>query len=256
MKITTTFPILFFSLFYHFTLYAQSGRNIQYNCTYATLFNLDFDRGNDMREFDGKLIIRNEKSFFYMLATKNTYQKEDDDQNITVKIDSLFKVVKNETEDFLFFSDILFSKKEAFYKDSLHKMKWELSKERKFIDSIECFKAITFFRGRSYTAWFAPGIPITNGPWKMGGLPGLVVELYDEKKDIYFVLKEVVKTDDNSGKDKIPNINSHLLYADYLETGKKFIKKFTDAMKTQEVGCLTCQTKSKVKFYFWETVFE
>jgi len=256
MKNTVICSILFLTFFSSSNLYAQMEQNVNYNCTYATLFNLDFDRGKDIREFESKLTIRNDKSFFYMLATKNTYEKEDDDKNITVKVDSIFKVVKNEKDGFLYFSDILFNKKEVFYKDSLQKMKWKISKEKKLIDSIQCVKAIASFGGRSYTAWFAPSIPIANGPWKMGGLPGLIVELYDEKKDIYFILKEVLKVDYTGGKEKVPTINSKLLYSDYLETGKKFIKKFTDVAKIKDVGCLTCESASKIKFYFWENVFE
>ncbi|MDL2257346.1 GLPGLI family protein [Bacteroidales bacterium OttesenSCG-928-I14] len=35
-------------------------------------------------------------------------------------------------------------------------------------------------------AWFAPGIPIPNGPWKFGGLPGLILKLYDTDENFIF----------------------------------------------------------------------
>jgi len=42
-----------------------------------------------------------------------------------------------------------------------------------------CRKAVCSFRGRVIEAWFSPDIPINNGPWKFGGLPGLILKLYD-----------------------------------------------------------------------------
>ena len=42
-----------------------------------------------------------------------------------------------------------------------------------------CQKATCHWRGRDYVAWFAPDIPIRRGPWKFGGLPGLIMKIHD-----------------------------------------------------------------------------
>ncbi len=42
-----------------------------------------------------------------------------------------------------------------------------------------CQKATCRWRGRDYVAWFAPDIPIRRGPWKFGGLPGLIMKIHD-----------------------------------------------------------------------------
>ena len=41
---------------------------------------------------------------------------------------------------------------------------------------MECHKATTKFRGRVWEVWFTEEIPISLGPWKLGGLPGLILK--------------------------------------------------------------------------------
>ncbi|MEQ1799963.1 MAG: GLPGLI family protein [Lacibacter sp.] len=79
------------------------------------------------------------------------------------------------------------------FSDSLHNMQWVLNEKVKKIDSFVCSQATCFFRGRSYTAWYTPEIPVSNGPWKFGGLPGLILEVYDSAKVVYWRVVSVIK---------------------------------------------------------------
>ncbi len=63
---------------------------------------------------------------------------------------------------------------------------WTISDETKDIKGYTCQKATTLFRGRNYEAWFCPQLAYSNGPWKLGGLPGLILEAYDVNKDVTF----------------------------------------------------------------------
>jgi len=38
-----------------------------------------------------------------------------------------------------------------------------------------CTMATTHFRGRDWKVWFSEEIPLPLGPWKLGGLPGLIL---------------------------------------------------------------------------------
>ncbi|RNC67102.1 GLPGLI family protein [Proteiniphilum sp. X52] len=64
--------------------------------------------------------------------------------------------------------------------------KWEISDDTLTVVGYLCQKAACQFRGRNYTAWFATEIPIGNGPWKFGGLPGLILKVYDEERQFVF----------------------------------------------------------------------
>lgn len=66
---------------------------------------------------------------------------------------------------------------------------WELHNDFKVIAGFNCQKAITAFRGRTFIAWFTPKIPVSTGPWKLNGLPGIILEAYDEEKKVNFLFK-------------------------------------------------------------------
>ena len=41
---------------------------------------------------------------------------------------------------------------------------------------MECKKATTNFRGRYWEVWYAEELPISQGPWKLCGLPGMILK--------------------------------------------------------------------------------
>ena len=63
-------------------------------------------------------------------------------------------------------------------------MKWKILDEEKKINNYLCKKAQITFRGRTYTAWYTEKIPISSGPWKFNGLPGLILSISD-KEGVY-----------------------------------------------------------------------
>lgn len=67
------------------------------------------------------------------------------------------------------------------YTESYPSMSWSLSTDTATICDYLCQKATCRWRGRNYVAWFSPQLPIKLGPWKFGGLPGLILKIYDTK---------------------------------------------------------------------------
>lgn len=68
--------------------------------------------------------------------------------------------------------------------DSISDLRWNIEAEHKEILGYRCIKAVTVFRGRKYTVWFAPDIPTTVFPWKLNGTPGLILEFADDQNFI------------------------------------------------------------------------
>ena len=67
------------------------------------------------------------------------------------------------------------------YTEPWPSMQWTLKDEKQTICGYQCQKATCHWRGRDYVAWFTSAIPLKSGPWKFGGLPGLIMKIYDTK---------------------------------------------------------------------------
>lgn len=76
---------------------------------------------------------------------------------------------------------------EGYYDESYPDQQWTLLSDTAIISGYHCQKATCSFHGRSFEAWFTSEIPIRLGPWKFGGLPGLIIKVYDS--DNYYIFE-------------------------------------------------------------------
>lgn len=63
---------------------------------------------------------------------------------------------------------------------------WKTSSDTATFGGLHCQKATCHFGGRDYIAWFCPDLPVHTGPWKLNGLPGVIVDAHDTKNEIVF----------------------------------------------------------------------
>lgn len=77
--------------------------------------------------------------------------------------------------------------------DAMPAIDWKISSDTATFGGLHCQKATAHFKGRDYTAWFCPDLPLHVGPWKLNGLPGVILEAYDAKKDVQFMFDGVEK---------------------------------------------------------------
>jgi GLPGLI family protein len=71
---------------------------------------------------------------------------------------------------------------------------WKISNDTATFGGLHCQKATGHFRGRDYIAWFCPDLPVHTGPWKLNGLPGVIVDARDTKNEVVFAFDGVEKT--------------------------------------------------------------
>lgn len=62
------------------------------------------------------------------------------------------------------------------FRDTLPAIQWHIGSEVKQIGRFSCIAASGTFGGRTYDVWFTPDIPVALGPYKLCGLPGMILE--------------------------------------------------------------------------------
>ncbi|TXE16962.1 GLPGLI family protein [Psychroflexus gondwanensis] len=117
------------------------------------------------------------------------------------------------------------------------KIEWEIKTDTKTIGDISCQKAIGKYAGRTYNAWFAPSLPFNDGPWKLSGLPGLILEAVDDKEEVKFIFKELSKNTDKQ-KEKVISFNQD---SSDIPTKLKSYNRLKTAFESDPVGVAKAQ---------------
>lgn len=139
----------------------------------------------------------------------------------------------------VFKSDSIYSQGQVFkttyyVKDPIHKPSWEILPDTKNISGYACQKATGHFRGRDYDVWFTNEIPIQAGPWKLNGLPGLIIYAEDQTGSIRFTATTITALDHFSVKaayQDLPKFGKTLTLREYISLkdgeGLEMIKYIT-----------------------------
>ena len=127
--------------------------------------------------------------------------------------------------------DSLKSKKAIIYNtylvyETIPVFKWDFdNNETKKIGDYICKKATTTFRGRNYIAWYTLDFPTQFVPWKFNGLPGLIMEVYDETYRYHWIAQKIKTL---NGAVKMPNDQSNYAKIDL----KKYVELEYDSPLT------------------------
>ncbi len=77
---------------------------------------------------------------------------------------------------------------------------WTMTEDTLTIHSYVCRKAVCNLYGRTYEAWFTPEIPRSEGPWKLQGLPGLILKAEDTEGHYKFECTGISQNKDEEDK--------------------------------------------------------
>ena len=79
--------------------------------------------------------------------------------------------------------------------EPIENIDWTLSEDSlKNVLGYDCIMATADYHGRKWTAWFTPEIPLQAGPWKLAGLPGLILEADADNGGYSFVATGIQNT--------------------------------------------------------------
>lgn len=133
------------------------------------------------------------------------------------------------------------------FTDELHSQNWEILDDTTTILGYASQKAMCHYRGRDWIAWFTAEIPISEGPWKFYGLPGLITKIHDAKEHYNFELLSFQKIEENIDT-KIPRTAEKIERKVFIRSKMGKVAERITESEMASVG-LTSGNNQQIKHY-------
>lgn len=178
-------------------VFSQSGFSVNYEADYKLIYKDQNKANARIQESAFALLINSKESYF-----KNMNKYISDSLKFEKKLSSTGNKINDVNNLLKYFTDFnenigLTSSKiyvtvpiedKNYYYIEKNELNWKVLDETKNILGYNCQKAIVTKYGRNWIAYFTQEIPFSFGPYKFSGLPGLIVEIYDDQKDYCFTI--------------------------------------------------------------------
>lgn len=219
--------IIALSLFMH-TVLAQTNRFV-----YQVTMKPDASDKNDIKTENAYLDISPEKSVFY---SENRIKRDsviqaamqsggargfNRDQMENLRSSINYSIEKDKKNQKTIFKDRI--GRDVYTYEEDRPLNWKIMPETTKIGEYKVQKAETDFGGRKWTAWFTTDLPYQDGPYKFGGLPGLIVKVEDDKGEYSFDLMKNYKIADFPTLNQFGN-TIKVKRTDYIKQQKKFME--------------------------------
>jgi len=206
---------------------AQTNRFV-----YQVAMKPDAENKTDIKTENAYLDISPEKSVFYSenrIKRDSIMQKAfqggggratiNRDQMEGLRTNINYSVEKDKTNQKTYFKDRIGRDIYSYEED--RPLNWKIESETRKIGEYKVQKAQTDFGGRKWTAWFTTDLPYQDGPYKFGGLPGLIVKVEDDQGDYSFDLMKNYKIAEFPTLNQFGN-TLKVKRTDYLKQQQKF----------------------------------
>ncbi len=124
------------------------------------------------------------------------------------------------------------------YEQKIPLMTWEETEETADICGYQCKKATAEYGGRKWEAWYAEDIAVPFGPWKLNGLPGLVLKATDESGAHSFEAIAFRQGNGEFAPSKIPNQVS-IGHEKFIELKNDYDKNPEAAINPESISEIT-----------------
>ena len=93
------------------------------------------------------------------------------------------------------------------YEEPVPQPDWTLTDSIKTICGYTCHQAKAGLYGRTWTVWYCPELPLSYGPYVLGGLPGLILEAVDADGFFHFTAVGIGQAPENTQVELGPSLH-------------------------------------------------
>ena len=160
-----------FVAFYHYTIQTQDdeGQNVTDSLRIALLVGTRATYCRDFLSYNYDGQVSQEKMNAFMMHYQNVLTDVEKMEVVTTEPIYPHRYITHEP---------------------LEKIDWTLSDDTLTISGLLCHRATGVLYGKQWTVWYSEEIPSSAGPWKLRGLPGLIVKAEDAEGIHCFTLHE------------------------------------------------------------------
>ena len=105
----------------------------------------------------------------------------------------------------------------SIIEEPLQPVDWKIGEVQRIIGGYPAIQATATVEGRTYVAWFTPAIPVPFGPYRLYGLPGLILEASTEDGQVKWTFESIGQVTDTGDLLTPPTYGEHYDWEEFVE---------------------------------------